>query len=313
MLYDLAIIGSGPAGIAGAINAASEGLNTVVLESGLELGGQASHSSLLENVFGFPEGITGRELTSRALTQASKFKAQFLAPFNVESISQESQIHPGFTIYNDLGEAVESKSVLLTMGVSYKTLPIPNLARYIGYGVSYGSPSLSEDYTGKHLVVVGGANSAGQAAYYLATCKRCTVSLIIRGKAIEDKMSDYLIQKLRTMSNVEVMTDTNIIAVDGLSGLQTVDCENPNKKFTLKADRLFILIGAVPRTKWLEACGCTLDKHGFVITDNNLQTAIPGCYAAGDVRSLSVKRVQSAAGEGAMAIAQIHQYLSSLK
>lgn len=309
-MYDLAIIGSGPSGLAGAINASSEGLSTIVLESSLELGGQASHSSSLENVFGFPEGITGRELTSRALTQASKFKTEFLAPFSVNSIQP---IDKYINVWNEYNEKVEARSVLLTMGVSYKTLMVPNLARFIGYGVSYGSPSLSEDYTGKVLTVIGGANSAGQAAYYLATCKKCYVHLIIRSKNISDKMSDYLIEKLKIMPNVEVLTETEVVGVSGTSRLQTIMLKNTLGTTEVKCDRLFILIGATPRTHWLEACGCTLDKNGFVVTDNNLQTAIPGVYSAGDVRSGSVKRVQSATGEGAMAINSIHQYLSSLK
>lgn len=310
-MYDLAIVGSGPAALSGAINAASEGIKTVVLESGLELGGQASHSSLLENVFGFPEGITGRELISKALAQASKFKVDFLAPFAVNSIQRVGNY---FNVWNDFSENIEAKSVLLAMGVSYKTLNIPNLARYIGYGVSYGSPSLSEDYTSKHLAVIGGANSAGQAAYYLSTCKNCTVTLIIRGKSIADKMSEYLIDKLKTMSNVLVMTETEVIGVRGKEKLEAININQgvyPDN--IVPCNRLFVLIGAVPRTHWLEACQCTLDQRGFVVTDNNLVTSIPGVYAAGDVRSQSVKRVQSAAGEGAVAVSQIHQYLSSFK
>lgn len=315
-IYDLAVIGSGPAGIAAAINGASEGLSTVILESRDSFGGQAGSSTLIENFLGFPDGITGSELTDRCIRQASKFNVEFMAPFNVEYVERgEDKI---LKICSDFDDPIYTKSAILAMGVTYQLLNARGVARFIGEGISYGSPILStKEYEGKSVAVVGGANSAGQAAYFLSTCKDCTVTLIIRGKAIEDKMSSYLIDKLKVMPNVIILTETEVVEAIGENKLRNIWVQ-PTDRVTpghsLKCDKLFILIGAKPRTHWLSKCNCAIDDKGFIITgqwEYVMGTSIPGVFAAGDVRAGSKKRVQSAAGEGAVVVNEIHSYLST--
>lgn len=316
MKYDLAVIGSGAAGLSAAMNASSEKLKTVVVEKQQRLGGQAGSSSLIENFLGFPNGISGAELISRAVQQTYKFGAEFRCPYYVNNLIKEKDC---WTLINDDEEEIQTKVVLLATGVEYIYLQALNLARFIGCGVSYGSPSLSENFSQMNICVVGGANSAGQAAAYLAKSTGCNVKLLIRGESIEDKMSYYLIEKISKCPNVEVLTNTSVIETHGSLELERIVINCNGIKQELSCNRLFVLIGAKPKTAWLKQW-VKLDKNGFILTGENLDgenllptQACDGIFAAGDIVSDSVKRVAGAVGNGAMAINFIHRYLSKFK
>jgi thioredoxin reductase (NADPH) len=331
---DIMIIGGGPAGLSAAINAASEGLSTILCDSTQRFGGQAGSSSLIENFLGFPDGVSGELLTKLAIKQAAKFNVDFKAPFNATRIMKKS--NDTFDVCSDDEEIVNCKVVLLAMGVNYKSLNARNIARFIGCGVSYGSPSLSENYSGKIIGVIGGANSAGQAAHFLSSCIDCKVVLIIRGDKIEDKMSRYLIEKIEKSPNIEVLTHTEVIDARGGTDLEGVIIKTKDGNKDIDMERLFILIGAKPKTVWLKDV-VVLDDNGFILTGNEVShhkiwtrggrkwnkmngiykplssETVPGIFAAGDVRASSVKRVSNAIGEGARAINDIHQYLAKWK
>lgn len=332
MDYDLIIIGGGPAGLSAAVNAASEGLSTLICDSQTRFGGQAGTSTLIENLLGFPEGITGDELTKRSLTQAAKFGVEFKAPFNVCDITK---IKDGWKISSDEEESVTTKVILLANGVTYRADGVKNVSRFAGLGVSYSSPSLSVKYDRQNVCVVGGANSAGQAAVHLAGCTHCKVTLIIRGNSIEDRMSTYLIDKIKKLPNIEVLTGTVVDECKGYSELESITVKEVKKPGTetgleelreVKCDKLFILIGAKPKTHWLKGI-VPLDENGFILTDGKAATTtewsrfhenripfytetVPGIFVAGDIRSGSIKRVVAAAGEGGRAVSDIHSYLS---
>lgn len=317
MKYDLIIVGSGPSGLSAAINAASEGLNVVMLESKMCFGGQAGTSTLIENYLGFADGVTGRQLTNIALAQAAKFGVEFKAPFLANQLLPAGKC---WQVISDEDEIIEGRSVLITAGISYKALSAKNVSRFIGCGVSYGSPSLSENYSGRTISIVGGANSAGQAALYLSKCKDCTVNLIVRGDNLEDKMSTYLISRITKTDNIKLFTHTEVVEAIGHDSLEEITIETKGEDTTVHTDKLFILIGAKPKTVWLrDVIG--LDTNGFILTGSetgllvagNFSTSKAGIFAAGDVRANSVKRVAAAIGEGSMAINDIHRYLSSNK
>lgn len=317
--YDLIIIGSGPSGLSAAINSASEGLNVVILECKMCFGGQAGTSTLIENYLGFPQGVTGRQLTDLAVTQSAKFGVEFKAPFLAVKLKQMGKC---WGVMSDEGEIVEGKAVLITGGISYKALQAKNLSRFVGCGVSYGSPSLSENFTGKTVSIVGGANSAGQAALFLAKCKECHVNLIVRGGSLEDKMSTYLITRINKQDNIQLYTNTIVEEAEGHDSLEELTIRQSNLPISLHSDRLFVLIGAKPKTMWLEDV-LKLDDSGFILTGYDLpigsesirhfETSARGIFAAGDIRAKSVKRVAAAIGEGSMAINDIHSYLSTTK
>lgn len=318
--YDLVVIGSGPAGLSAAINSASEGLNVVILECKMCFGGQAGTSTLIENYLGFPQGVTGRQLTDLAVTQSAKFGVEFKAPFLAVKLKQVGKC---WQVISDEGETVETKAVLITGGISYKALQAKNLSRFIGCGVSYGSPSLSENFTGKTVSIVGGANSAGQAALFLAKCSECQVNLIVRGSGLEDKMSTYLIQRIAKQANIKLYTHTFVSEAEGHEHLEEITLNNAGEELHVHSDRLFVLIGAKPKTMWLDGT-IELDNSGFIPTGYDIayslreeilhfQTSVPGIFAAGDIRAGSVKRVAAAIGEGSMAINDIHNYLSNNK
>jgi len=308
-VFDLAIIGGGPAGISAAVCAASEGLKTVLIDNSQKgFGGQAGTSSLIENFFGFPDGVTGRDLTQRGIAQAAKFNTHFRSPFNVQRIRKCNRL---WTLSDD-DDVVVAKTVLLSMGIAYKLHEAENLSRYVGTGVSYGSPSLSENYEGKTIAIIGGANSAGQAAVYLASCMNCRVKLIIRGGSIEDKMSTYLVTKVVSHPNIEIHTGTTLLEARGSEVLEELIISKDGVVDVMAIDRLYILIGARPKAAWLKGL-VTLDEHGMIVTGNGLpMQAAPGLFAAGDVRAGSVKRVAAAVGEGARAVNDIHQYIVSM-
>lgn len=321
--YDLIIVGAGPAGLSAAVNGASEALNTVVLDREDRFGGQAGTSTLIENYPGFPEGLTGEELATRMVSQAVKFNAEFQAPFPVEGFEVTDE---GIVVQDEAALFI-GNSVILSGGVQYRRHMARNLAAYLGRGVRYGSPTLSSRYEDKDLLVVGGANSAGQAARHLAKSAGCKVHLIVRGNSIDTKMSAYLADHIRAAENIEVHTETEITAVDGDDKLRKVTVKTKSgDERDMDADRLFLLIGAVPKTKWLPS-EVTCDRHGFILTGTDLpdeirdrfaeqcgrapfgqETSVPGLFAAGDVRHGTTKRVASAVGEGVGAIQDIHRY-----
>lgn len=319
---DVLIIGGGPAGLSAAVNAASEGLKTIICDAANRFGGQAGSSTLIENLVGFPEGISGEELTRRSVTQAGKFNVEFKAPFNTVGLARNPD--GGWIAISDEDEMIEARAVLVSIGVTYKALHAKNIARYIGCGVSYGSPSLSENYSDKTICIIGGANSAGQAAVYLAGCSNCNVVLIVRGNSLEAKMSTYLVDKIAEMPNIRVITETEVVEADGYDKLEHITIKNnkTGEEERLDATKLFILIGAKPKTAWLRGV-VPLDDAGFIIAGGNtcgmnpeagrkllFTEAVDGLFVAGDIRSGSTKRVSSAIGEGSRAVSDIHTYFA---
>lgn len=302
-VYDVAIIGGGVAGLSASICSASEGFSTIILESNVNFGGQAGTASLIENLIGFPEGISGVELTRRAIEQANKFNVKFQSPFNVISFERENGV---FAICSDAGDVVNSKTILLAMGVSYKRLETENIDRYLGMGAYYGSPSLSETICNSSVTVVGGANSAGQAAVYLASCTGCNVNLIVRADSIEKGMSHYLTEKIKKTENIKIFLNSEIIKGEGKCSLESVTL---NDGTVLETQKLFILIGAKPKTSWLK--DLPMDEEGYIKTDNDLRVT-EGIFSAGDARSESVKRVSCALGEGGKIMRAVRQDINKI-
>lgn len=319
-MYDVIIVGGGIAGLSAAINAASEGLKTCIIDGQTRFGGQAGTSTLIENFIGFPQGISGDDLIKHTLTQAAKFGVEFFAPFNVINI-QKDYVASVFSVWSDENELLTGKTVVLATGVVYRADHIKNLSRFVNFGVYYQSPSVRQKYTDKNICVVGGANSAGQAACFLAGNKDCNITLIIRGNALEDKMSYYLCDRLKNLKNIDVRTNCTITECNGYECLEslkveaTVPAKDIYSKATILCDRLFVLIGATPKTQWLKDL-VKLDDKNFVVAGNLgyvTQTLTSGLFAAGDIVSGSIKRVSSAAGSGASCIPDIHNYLKTLK
>lgn len=326
-LSDVIVIGSGPAGLTTAIYAASEGLRTLILEDS-NLGGQASFSSSIENFFGFQKGISGDKLTSRALRQARRFGAELLFPAEVGCIRAEGEERV-VTLKN--GDEFRSRTVVICSGVSYRQLKTPGLGSLTGRGVYYGSV-LTEAATCRdsRVFVVGGANSAGQGAYYLA--KYCSeVILCVRGKSVREKMSEYLCKKLESHSKVTIWTETELQAVypDTSGRLGCVELLREGQKAVFPSAGLFIFIGASPRIQCITNRIQSTEK-GYLKTGAEVErvyekdpsccwvedraplafeTSLPGVFCAGDVREGSVKRVAAAVGEGSCAVSNIFEYL----
>jgi thioredoxin reductase (NADPH) len=322
--YDLLVIGGGPAGLTAAMTAESEGINTLVVDAGEKFGGQAGTSSLIENYPGFPEGLSGEELTARILDQALRYNTEFLAPWRAQSVEKTD----GGLVVRDDEETVLARSVLLAAGVHYRPLRgVPNLAAYLGRGVKYGSPERSHSFQGKKLCVIGGANSAGQAAMHLSQQVDCEVNMFVRSNSLSDKMSSYLVKRIVAQPDViSVHTQTEVVGVDGDGRLKEVTVKTGDKVRTMEVDELFILIGAVPKTAWLPKevardehkyikSGSDIDeatRHGFIESNGRpplaFETSMKGLFVAGDVRCGSTKRVVAAAAEGALAVANLHRY-----
>jgi thioredoxin reductase (NADPH) len=323
--YDVVIVGGGPAGLAAAVYAASEGLRTVLVER-KATGGQAGESSRIENYLGFPDGVTGGQLTDRARRQAHKFGAEILTTRDV--VGLEVSASSRSVRFADGGEVV-SHAVLLSTGVAYRRLGMPGADALTGRGVFYGSAvTEAPGCAGDDVFIVGGANSAGQAAVFLSRHAR-QVTLLVRADSLEKSMSYYLIRQIREIPNVDVRLTTDVTAVHGGDHLEAITLCNSMSRTqeTVQAGYLFVFIGAEPRTDWLDGV-VERDRRGFVLTGPDLlvegnrprgweldrdpyflEASVPGVFAAGDVRANSVKRVASAVGEGAMAIQLVHGYV----
>ncbi|RJQ89621.1 FAD-dependent oxidoreductase [Amycolatopsis panacis] len=321
--YDLVVIGGGPAGLGAAVYGASEGLRTVLVER-KATGGQAGTSSRIENYLGFPDGVSGAQLTDRARRQAQKFGAEVLTARDVTGL--EARGSSRVVTFGD-GSEIAAHSVILASGVTYRALEADGIEELTGRGVYYGSAATeAPDCEGEHIYIVGGANSAGQAAVFFSR-HAADVTLLVRGGSLESSMSHYLIEQLAALDNVHVRTHTTVVEAHGNDHLESITvCEN-GATATLDTGHLFIFIGAAPRTGWL-GDGMLRDRHGFVRTGPDLiedgrrpagwgldrdphylESSVPGVFVAGDVRSQSVKRVASAVGEGAMAVTLVHRYL----
>jgi thioredoxin reductase (NADPH) len=325
--YDLVVVGAGPAGLGAAVYGASEGLSTFALES-IALGGQAGTSSRIENFLGFPAGLSGFELASRALVQADKFGAQTAVPY--EAVGLKSR-NGHYHIELSEGGEVVARSVIAATGARYRRLDVPGLERFEGVSVHYAATEAeAQRCEGGEVAVVGGGNSAGQAALFLAGRTR-RVYLLIRGDDLGKSMSRYLVDRVTSTENVELLANTEIRELVGEDRLEGVVVEHNRSgvRRPLGARALFVFIGAEANTGWL-AGAVELDERGFVLTGRELdgfaleggawrglsrgpylmETSLPGVFAAGDVRSGSIKRVASAVGEGSMAVRLVHQYLA---
>ena len=305
--FDVVIVGAGPAGLAAAVYASSEGLDALVIERD-SIGGQAGTSTRIRNYLGFSRGLSGAELAQRAYQQAWVFGATFLLTRDVERVGGQGG---EFAIGISGGTTVHARSVILGMGVSYRRLDVPALAEYDGVGVFYGSsPSEARQFTGGSVFVVGGANSAGQAAVHLARYA-ASVTLTCRS-ALEKSMSRYLIDEIEGKTNVHILEGAEVVDAGGSGRLETLTLRGADGIEIVPADALFILIGAEPRTEWLPD-EIERDDRGFVVAGLNYETSIPGVFAIGDVRAGSVKRVASAVGEGSVVIQHVHRYLESVE
>jgi thioredoxin reductase (NADPH) len=322
-VYDVAIVGAGPAGLATAVYAASEGLSVIVLDSRAP-GGQAGASSRIENYLGFPTGISGQALAGRAFNQAQKFGANMLIPVSIKSLDC-SRTDGAFALATDCGKNMRAKSIVVASGARYRRPEIANLEKFEGRGVWYwASPIEAKLCTGQDVVLVGGGNSAGQAAVFLSAHAR-KVYMIIRGGGLGASMSRYLIERIEATDNIEMMFNTEVVGLEGdddaaLARVRWRSRLGP-EEHSLDISNVFLFVGADPATGWLDGCGVMVDRGGFVVTGaqckqkdeqpaSPLETSVPGVFAVGDVRSGSVKRVGGAIGEGAQVVAALHFYLA---
>jgi thioredoxin reductase (NADPH) len=314
-VYDVAIVGAGPAGLAAAVYAASEGLSTLVLDC-RAFGGQAGASARIENYLGFPTGITGGALMARAHNQAQKFGAEMAIPDEVAELIVRTDAKR-FHLRLANGEQVQSRAVVIASGARYRRLDVENLALFEGSAVHYwASPLEAQLCAGQEVALVGAGNSAGQAAVYLAD-RVTKVWMIVRGSSLAASMSSYLVERIAATPNIEVIYNTSVRMLDGSDGmLRAVHCRShlSGDDRVCSIRHLFLFIGADPNTNWLAGSGIALDDKGFIGTGKNLQspleTSLPGVFAIGDVRCGSVKRVAAAVGDGAQVVASLHAFLA---
>ncbi len=322
-VYDVAIIGAGPAGLSAAVYASSEGLSTILVETEAP-GGQAGTSSKIENYLGFPLGISGQNLAGRAQVQAHKFGATIALPYTVQHLNCDQK---PYQLQLDNDQQIQTKTIIVTTGARYRKLNLPNEEKFEGAGIYYAATAMEGAVCkGEEIVVIGGGNSAGQAAVFLSGFAS-HVHILVRGESLAATMSDYLIQRIHASAKITLHPFTEITALAGNRLLEQVTWTNRQTGETevKNIHHLYLMIGAMPNTQLVEAC-LELDSKGFILTGSEvsgktwpldrpplmLETSIPGVFAAGDVRAGSIKRVASAVGEGAMAVSQIHQALADL-
>ena len=327
---DLIIVGAGPAGLAAAVYASSEGLDAVVIET-LAPGGQAGSSSKIENYLGFPMGVSGQELASRATTQAQKFGAEMIIARTIVHLECE---HRPYRVEFDGGDTMLGRAIVIAIGVHYNKPQLANVEKFEGNGIYYGATYIESQLCGgEEVAVVGGGNSAGQAAVFLSQTAG-KVHMLVRSGELSTTMSRYLIQRLTENPNIELHLNTEIVSVEGGERLERTTWQNKEtgETSTHPIQHVFIMTGASPRTEWLRGC-LALDDKGFILTGRDLETtaadtenprwllerppqmletSLPGVFAVGDVRAGNVKRVASAVGEGAIAIHMVHKALAEL-
>ena len=318
--FDVAIVGAGPAGLAAAVYAASEGLCVLTLDC-RAFGGQAGASARIENYLGFPTGITGRALMGRAFSQALKFGVEVAIPDEAVGLEPTRESNEaGYTLALANGERIKSRAVIIASGANYRRLDVDNLSAFEGSSVHYwATPVEGRLCKDQEVAIVGAGNSAGQAAVYLAS-QSAKVWLILRGYSLHASMSRYLIERIAALPNVEVLAQTEVTALEGERGaLETIRWRHrpTGEEMRRRIRHLFLFIGAEPNTAWLADAGVELDDKGFVRTGGELgnghaalETNLPGVYAIGDVRASSIKRVAAAVGEGAQVVATLHQFLA---
>ena len=318
--YDLVIVGGGPAGLAAAVYGASEGLKTIMVESEAP-GGQAGQSTRIENYLGFPAGLSGSDLARRATDQARRLGAELLTLQDATGLRVEGS---GRIVELSGGGSLSASSVLVASGVSYRQLDAPGFAELTGQGIYYGAaPTEARSCADQHVVIIGGANSAGQAAVYFAGYAT-KVTMLVRGDSLAKSMSHYLIEQIEALPNVEVRLRSEAVAAEGDARLRALHIRRADGGETVEeVDACFVYIGAAPRTEWLAGV-VARDERGFILAGPDaeadgwplkrppypLETTVPGVLVAGDVRARSIKRVASAVGEGSMAVSLIHQYLA---
>jgi thioredoxin reductase (NADPH) len=321
-IYDAAIVGCGPAGLATAVYAASEGLSVVVLDT-RAYGGQAGASARIENYLGFPTGISGQALAGRAFSQAQKFGANIMIPITAKSLDC-SRADGAFALALDDGDTVRARAIVVASGARYRRPEIEKLEKFEGRGVWYwASPIEARLCAEQEIVLVGGGNSAGQAAVFLSGHAK-KVHMVIRGGGLGASMSRYLIERIEATPNIDLVFHTEVVGLEGRdeAALERVRLRSrlSGEESMLDIRNLFLFAGADPATGWLDGCGVTLDRGGFVVTGAQseqdqgrlvapLETSVPGVFAVGDVRSGSVKRVGGAIGEGAQVVAALHGFL----
>jgi thioredoxin reductase (NADPH) len=314
-VYDVIIAGAGPAGLAAAVYAGSEGLSVLVIDT-RAFGGQAGASARIENYLGFPTGISGQALAGRAFTQAQKFGARMLIPMDVQRLDCRRGEPMRLKLAD--GRTVRGRTVVIATGARYRRPDCANLAAMEGRGVWYwASPIEARMCAGEEVVLVGGGNSAGQAAVFLSS-HVSKVWMLVRGPGLAASMSKYLIDRIEATPNIELLTRTEIAGLEGsrTSGIESVTWRTTTtgKTETRPIRHVFLFLGAEPSTEWLKDCDVAVDGRGFVKTEQDLklplQTSVAGVFAIGDVRAGSVKRVGGAIGEGAAVVAEIHAYLS---
>ena len=325
-LYDLVIVGAGPAGLAAAVYGASEGLRTAVIER-QATGGQAGTSSRIENYLGFPNGISGSDLARRAHAQARKFGAEVLTAIEATGVRVD-----GLTKLVDLsdGSEIAAKAVLITSGMTVRTLNVPGYERFTGAGVYYGaSVSEAANFQGEEVFVIGGANSAGQGAMMFSRFAS-RVTMVVRAESLGEKMSQYLVDQIEATPNIEVMTGTGVIEVVGEDHVEAIILSKDGEEKQVPAAGIFIFVGAVPHTAFVKGL-VAMNRQGFILTGPDLmvdgkrpkgwplerdpylqETSVPGIFAAGDVRHGVIRRVASAVGQGSVCISFIHEYLASV-
>ena len=322
------IVGGGPSGLAAAVYGASEGLKTVLVEREAP-GGQAGTSSRIENYLGFPKGLSGGDLARRAVDQARRFEVEILTPQEVRAVRVED---PYRIVTLTDGTEISCYALIITTGVSYRKLDAPGVDRLTGRGVYYGAAQTEAlSCKGDDVYIVGGANSAGQAAMFFSN-QASNVFLLCRGDDLGKNMSDYLVRQIEARENIEVLLNTSVAAVEGGEHLEKITTRNTmtGETATVAAESLFIFIGAAPKTEWLDGL-VERDRRGFIFSGPDLmrdgkrpkgwrperdpfllETSVPGIFVAGDVRHGSVKRCASAVGEGSIAVQFVHQYMREI-